>query len=132
MEEYGEAIEYDLLDRGYRLRWLGAPARDFNWRDLYVLVRGLGQGSALHKARHGEEEDAWTLSNHLLARQVENTDLLVWMKTEDASRRPARNRPKPIYRPGVEDDSKKSIGNDKLPVDEMLAFLGKDYAALMA
>lgn len=131
IEEHSEAIEFDLLERKYRLRWLDDPAgNDFNWRDLWVLVRHLGPDSALHIAMHGRQESEWTLANHLLAMTVENTSLLVWMKTKDAQRDHPMNRPKPIFRPGVEDDSKKTIGGDTLVIEDMIAFLGPGYESL--
>lgn len=130
--EHGEAIEFDLLGLGYRLRWLDNPTQDFNWRDLWVLVRHLGPQSALHVAVHGREESEWTLANHLLALIVDNTALNVWMKTEGAQKKPAKGRPKPVPRPGVEDDSKRTIAGEVLPAEEMLDWLGDDYAALTA
>lgn len=132
IDEHDEAIEFDLLSLGYRLRWLDSPARDFNWRDLWVLVRNLGPDSATHVAVNGREESEWTLANHLLAMIAENTSLAIWMKTADAQKKPPRNRPKPIFRPGVEDDSKQKIGKDTLPAADMISWLGEGYAALAA
>lgn len=132
VEEHDEAIEFDLLRLGYRLRWLDSPTQDFTWRDLWVLVRNFGPDSATHVAVNGREESEWTLANHLLAMIAENTSLAIWMKTADAQKKPPKNRPKPIYRPGVEDDSKKQVGGDVLPMAEMLEFLGPSYAALAA
>lgn len=132
IDERGEAIEFDLLKHGYRLRWLDDPTgRDFNWRDLWVLVRNFGPETATHVAVNGREESEWTLANHLLAMIAENTSLAIWMKTADAQKKPPKNRPKPIYRPGVVDDSKQTIGKDKLELTAMIEFLGPEYAALM-
>lgn len=132
LEEHSEAIEFDLLSLGYRLRWLDSPAQDFNWRDLWVLVRNFGPSTATHVAVNGREESEWTLANHLLAMIAENTSLNIWMKTADAQKKPPKNRPKPIYRPGVEDDSTKTIGGDTLEMAAMIDFLGPDYAILAA
>lgn len=132
LEEHSEAIEFDLLSLGYRLRWLDSPAQDFNWRDLWVLVRNFGPDTATHVAVNGREDSEWTLANHLLAMIAENTSLAIWMKTADAQKKPPRNRPKPIFRPGVEDDSKQKIGKDTLPAADMISWLGPGYAALAA
>lgn len=79
---------------------------------------------------NGREESEWTLANHLLAMIAENTSLNIWMKTQDAQRKPPKNRPKPIFRPGVIDDSKQQIGGDTLSIEDMLQFLGPEYASL--
>jgi hypothetical protein len=77
---------------------------------------------------HGVEQSEWSLTNHLLAGLADSAAWLVWSKTEDATKK--RNRPKPIPRPGVEDDSKKQIGSGSLPIDEMKMWLGGDFASL--
>lgn len=97
-----------------------------------MLVRHFGPETATHVAVNGREESEWTLANHLLAMIAENTSLAIWMKTQDAQRKPPKNRPKPIFRPGVEDDSKKTIGGDTLPMADMIEFLGPEYAMLSA
>lgn len=122
IEEHSEALEYELIVHGLRLRWLGSEG--FNWRDLLVVVRHSPEQSALFRAVHGVEESEWSLTNHLLAGLADSAAWLVWSKTEDASKK--RNRPKPIPRPGVEDDSKKKIGRSVLPASEMLDWLGWD------
>lgn len=132
LDEHGEAVEYDLLGKGFRLRWLDDPRKDFNWRDLLVIVSRSRQGSEVFRSLHGDDEAEWSLTNHLLAMNVENTAMSLWMETQDAQRKPPRNRPKPIYRPGVEDDSKQTIGGDKLEIADMLDFLGDDYVTLAA
>ena len=76
----------------------------------------------------GPEESPWTLGNHLLADVADTLHLLWWAKTEDAARR--RNRPKPIPRPGITDDSKKQIGAGSLPVEAMREWLGGDFVNL--
>ena len=131
LEEHGEAIEADLLREGYRLRWLDSPAQDFNWRDLFVLVKTTTRDSMLFRSMHGDDEAEWGLTEQLLAMSVDTQNVMVWMKTKDAQRNPPKNRPKPIPRPGVEPERDK-IGGDKLPVAEMMDWLGEDYAVLVA
>lgn len=95
-----------------------------------MLVRNFGPETATHVAVNGREESEWTLANHLLALIAENTSLAIWMKTADAQKKPPKNRPKPIYRPGVEDNSTKTIGGDTLVIEDMIAFLGPGYESL--
>ena len=122
IEEHSEALEYELITHGLRLRWLGS--KRLNWRDLLVIVRHSPESSALFRSVHGVEESEWSLTNHLLAGLADSAAWLVWSKTEDASKK--RNRPKPIPRPGVTDDSKKKIGSSVLPANEMMDWLGWD------
>lgn len=86
----------------------------------------------MFRAINGVEEDEWGLAEQLLAQVADINSLALWLKSQDAQRKPPRNRPKPIPRPGIEDDSKQTIGGDKLPVADMLEFLGPDYAVLVA
>lgn len=95
-----------------------------SWRDLLVIVKNLPQSSALHKSVHGVEESAWTISDYLLAQIADTAAWLAWTKTKDAEKN--RNQPKPIPRPGVEDESKKKIGGSTLPIGEMMDWLGWD------
>ena len=126
IEEHSEAVEYELITHGLRLRWLGSEG--FNWRDLLVLVKHSPESSALFRSVHGAEQSEWTLTNHLLAAVADSAAWLVWSKTEDASRK--RNRPKPIQRPGITDDSKKQIGSGTLEIEAMKNWLGGDFVNL--
>lgn len=94
------------------------------WGDLLAIVRHLPESSALQRAVNGPDAAEWSVTNHLLANVADSAAWLVWSKTSDASRKPPRNQPKPIPRPGVEDTSKKQIGSDALPAAEMAAWLG--------
>jgi len=131
IDEYGEALEYDLLEMGYRLRWVYDGTNDFTWRDLWVIVRHLPRTSALQRAVQGDEAVEWTVSDYLLASIVDAQNWLVWSKTKDAQGRIPRNRPKPVRRPGDKDESEK-ISGDVLPAEEMCEFLGGDFLALVA
>lgn len=97
-------------------------SEDLTWRDLWVIVRNLPQSSALHKSIHGLEESLWTISDYLLAQIADTQAWLAWTKTKDGEK--GRNQPRPIPRPGVEDESKKRIGSGTLPASEMIEWLG--------
>lgn len=97
---------------------------DFTLRDLWVFVRNLTRGSALFRSLHGDEDTEWGITEHLLAVNADALNLLVWLKTADAEN--GRNQPRPIPRPGVEDDTK-SIGDTVMDFDEMYAWLDGDF-----
>ncbi|MFI5781102.1 DUF5361 domain-containing protein [Nocardia sp. NPDC051570] len=96
LEEHSEAIEYDLIGVGLRLRQLGTE--QLNWRDLKVVVTCSTLDSATNRARYPDEH-RWQLSPMLLADMADSLRWLMWAKTSDA--RYGRNRPDPIPRPGV-------------------------------
>lgn len=90
--------------------------------DLLAIVRYAPRGSAIARATLGEDVE-WSLTNQLLAAQVDLLAVLRWYKTEDGSR--GRNRPKPIPRPGIADETEtRQIGRDPVPLDELDEFLG--------
>lgn len=91
------------------------------------MVKNLPRRSAWFKSIHGEEESEWDLLEHLIAGLSDDVKWLAWTKTEDAAKKPPRNRPKLISRPGVVDDSKKRIGKGSLPADQMAVWLGGDF-----
>lgn len=126
IEEHSEALEYQLITHGLRLRWLGSER--LNWRDLLVIVKHSPESSALFRSVHGAEQAEWTLTNHLLAGMTDVLRWLQWAKTEDAARK--KNRPRPIPRPGIEDDSVKQIGRGSLAIEDMKNWLGGDFVNL--
>lgn len=106
---------------------MGTP--DFNWRDLYVILKTLPRETALHRAVYGEQDSAWTLEAHLLALIADAAQWLIWSKTRDGEK--GRNRPKRIPRPGVADDQEsRTLGGGALPADELEAWLDGDFRAL--
>lgn len=75
--EHGEAIEFDLLERHYRLDDLGTEA--LSWRDLFVLVRRWEKqpGTATAEAVHGER---WSVTDQLLAHVFDLLNLANWQR----------------------------------------------------
>lgn len=104
-----------------RLDWLGTI--DLSWRDLLVIVRRSPVSSALSQEVLGDAV-AWTVADHLLAQVVDNTNWLVWAKTEDGSK--GKNRPQRLRRPGDPDvpDEDVQYGSDPLSLEEMQEWLG--------
>lgn len=98
---------------------LGTAA--LTWHDLYVVVHHLPRTSALVRAIEGDDWQ-WDLPAQLAAAGVDALRILIWQQTADGSK--GRNQPKPIPRPGVDDEDDKTFGKDAVSIDEMNSFLG--------
>ena len=92
--KYEDALRVDLLRLGTSLEIC-----TIRWNDLYALFTASPPYTALHHAFN----ERWTLTDHLLATQLDRLNILVWTKTKDAHKKPPRNMPKRIPRPGVEE-----------------------------
>lgn len=91
-------LEADLIEIGLRLR--NCPTPEFNWRDLYVIVKTRGPHSNLYGAVFPDKA-GWDTANQLAAEAVDVLRWLQWAKSE-AAQDPG-TMPKPIPRPGVGD-----------------------------
>lgn len=112
-----------MIALGLRLRQLGTP--ELTWRDLFVICRQSPRTSALFRAL-APEEAPWGMAEHLLAEAVYALRIGNWMQTDDAAKRRSHTRPKPIPRPGVQDDTveRKTFGKgDAVPIDAMRSWL---------
>lgn len=119
IRQHKEAVEYHLISLGLRLAWLGTAA--LTWRDLLVIVKQAPAGSSIHRATGGEEAE-WGLTQQLLAALFDTQQLLVWMQSEDGSK--GRNRPRPLRRPGVEDEDTRH-GSTAVDIVDMAEWLAK-------
>jgi hypothetical protein len=72
------------------------------WNDLYAMFMASPPHTALHYARC----ERWDLKDHLLATALDRINILLWTKTKDAHKKPPRNFPKRIPRPGVDERPK--------------------------
>jgi hypothetical protein len=99
------------------LRQLGSEI--LTWRDLLVIVQHSERSSALFRAQHAESA-MWGLSDHLLAVIADAVIAGNWMQSKDGQKN--RNRPKPIPRPGVEQDKK--YGGKAESIDTIRDWLG--------
>ena len=91
IEGHEEAIEYDLITLGLRLRYLGSES--FTWRDLHVIVMNLPRNSALARSVDPRNE-LQSPEILMLAHVADMATLQVWAQTKDGEA--GRNRPKPI------------------------------------
>lgn len=119
IRQHKEAVEYHLISLGLRLAWLGTTA--LTWRDLLVIVKQAPAGSSIRRSTGGEEAE-WGLQEQLLAALFDSQQLLVWMQSEDGAK--GRNRPRPLPRPGVEDEGARH-GSAAVDIVDMAEWLAK-------
>lgn len=119
IDEHGEAIEYDLIGLGLRLRDCPSPA--FNWRDLLVLCRRWGRESELYQALHPEDDTTWGVSEYILAHIADSTVLRLWQAAGGKTR-----RPEPIPRPGDTREGAQHYGTAE-PVEDILSWLQDEF-----
>lgn len=133
-DEYGPAVEADLIREGLRLRWLTEGCDRLSWRDLQVHINSCARdrGSRLFEAINPHLVD-YTPDTELLAAILHALQGANWQRGGGTG--PA---PKPLERPKRPtsssqhsaagevpdvDDSGSYVG-EALPVDEMAAWLG--------
>ena len=111
--EHSEALEFDLIKLGLRLR--DAGSLEFNWRDLWVICRRLGRDSELYKSMNPDDDTSWSVTDYLLAMVADNTAFRLYQAAGGKGK-----KPKPVPRPG----DVKRYGGDALPVADMQEWLG--------
>ena len=126
IDEHQEAVEYDLIAHGVRLRQLGTEA--LSWRDLKIIIELQPHGKSAVARAKDPDEAAWGLSEHLLAVIADTSRARVWQEGSGK----AKDKPKPIPRPGIETTEKTTYRYDVLPVSDMADFLGDDFTALLS
>lgn len=120
IEEHREAVAFDLIQLGLRLRDFPSPGLTYG--DMAIIVRQSPQGSSIARSVDPEASQ-WGLTDQLLALVGDYLAWIAWSKTADGEKN--RNRPKPIPRPGVETDADtRKFGSDPVPIDELEDFLG--------
>ena len=118
MNEHREALEYDLLtETGHSIEDVGDS---LSWESLHSFIVKSKATSALARDINPEVADWSTVkqTNIILA---DIYDLLAVMNANLvglASRKPAK-KPKRYKRPGMNDEDRKVIGKDALPVEEL-------------
>ena len=119
IRDHAEALEFDLIKLGLRLRDAGSLA--FNWRDLMVICRRLGRDSELYREMNPGDDVSWSVDTYLLAQLVDNSAWQIYQANHGKG-----TKPKPVPRPNSDDH--KVVKYDTLPVDEMRDWLGVDWA----
>jgi hypothetical protein len=114
LEEYGEAVEWDIPHYWPGRSLLELYRGEMSWRELRVFLKWLPPESATSRAVRGSspDEDAWTLDRQLLATIAdavrENTFTAVRLHG-DPKRTSRLKPPDPIPRPGVEAAKKSNV-----------------------
>ena len=98
---------------------------DYSVTHAGALIKCLPRESALYRAMNPDHE--WTLETMLSAAEVDALRVLVWSKSKDASRKPPRNMPKPIPRPGVSGYGQEPVAKE---VDEVKRLLSLPRAPM--
>lgn len=119
--QHPEAVEYDLIRLGRRLR--DVPSLEFDWRDLFVLVTQAQQGTATFSAFVPDWQHTHDVE---LLRSVDYyTRVGVWFQTRDGQR--GRNRPEPYKLPwDPEPERDTAFDADILPRHELDRIIGWD------
>lgn len=109
IDEHYEAIEADLLDRGWRLAEVG---RGLSWRDLLIMVRRFQRDpeTATARAMHGEH---WSVTDQLLAVIADLLQVGNWQRAGKKS----APKPKPIQRPW-ERPKNHRLGSKPIPISK--------------
>jgi hypothetical protein len=125
IDKHSEALEADLIDKGLRLR--DCPSPQFNWRDLWVLVRYSGRNSNIVGASNPDLA-GWDKQSMLQAQACDALNWLVWAQTEDAAK--GNDPPDLIVRPGVKPKEIRPGSKTKpRPISEIRQLAGLDPSA---
>lgn len=116
--KYEAALRVDLLNAGLRF-----DRPQCTWRDLHAMFTAAPPGTAMYHAVN----EGWSRNDHLAATVADGVNTLLWTKTKDAQRKPPRNRPEPIKRPGVQPRAEKVAPGGKQAVVMSMG----DFAARM-
>lgn len=114
LEEYGEALEWDVARYWPGRSLLELYRGEMSWRELRVFLKGLPADSLTARTVRGStpEEDQWTLDRQLAASMVdairENTFATVKLGGDPKKTRRLRP-PDPIPRPGVHTPQSKNV-----------------------
>lgn len=114
---YPDELRSDLSRfHGLNLDGLGS---DYSIAHAGALIKCLPAESSVARAIDPDSE--WTLDRMLTASGVDALRWLVWAKSKDASKKPPRNMPKPIMRPGVKGYGEQAVSRDVDEVKRLLA-----------
>lgn len=116
--EHREAIEYELLDRGYGYEDIGT--RNLSWGDLRTLVQRWQHlpGNAFAESLVGHA--VWSVEAQLIAGLIDVTSVSNYYLAKSAGARSPK-KPKPIPRPW--DAKPQTFGKGAIPFDEIDAWI---------
>lgn len=114
--ETREAIEFDLISLGLRLRNVGTDG--LSWQDVYTVLRQSPRSSAFFRSQNPEAHE-WGLPELLLAEVADAVRVSNWQRGEGKR----ADYPKPIPRPGVKPTAQ-TYGKEAIPISDMAEWLG--------
>jgi hypothetical protein len=107
-----------LLGLGLDLRLAGTPA--LSLRRLLLLAGQLQADPASAVFRTLNPDHAtWTPTVQLLAAVRNAVEIANWQRTEDATKRPAKNMPEPLYPPWVTPPGRERFGTARMTFAEV-------------
>lgn len=122
--EHWGAVQRDLVAKGLHFNGIGASrGLEIEFGEFASFVTYAPRASAIHEARCG----GWSRDEQLSARQLEAMEMLLWTKTEDATKpvELQEYRPIPIMWPGRALPEPATADDDKkLTVDSYLRLVG--------
>ena len=104
MIAYPVAVEGGLINRGLRIRDLGSER--CTWSDLRAVLYTAPPGSVIASCLG----TPWSTSDYILANVVDLLNAANWQRGGDKN----KPRPKPVKRPGENDDSVRVFGADPI------------------
>lgn len=117
MDEHREAVNYDLIRVGYTVEDIGGA---LSWGALNDFIKKSGPESALVSEIYPEQAKWASIvkTNEILA---DLYDLIAYLRSELVYGLSGKKSKKPVLykRPGREDDKKRHIGRNALPVSEL-------------
>lgn len=116
IDEHGEALTYDLMTRThYTIDDIGGA---LSWRSLYSFIKFLGTDSAL--ARDLDKSTGWETTIKTNAILADIYDLLQVINANLVKVGGGKTKKiNPYPRPGRDEDKKRKIGKDAVPVTDL-------------
>ena len=116
IDEHGEALTYDLMTRThYTIDDIGGA---LSWRSLYSFIKFLGTDSAL--ARDLDKSTGWETTIKTNAILADIYDLLHVINAHLVKVGGGKTKKiNPYPRPGGDEDKKRKIGKDAVPVTDL-------------
>lgn len=108
--------------RCYGLVWVGWRVPGVGLRETADLAVYLPAESATKRALGG----GWTLAEQLAALNADRLAVLIWQKTADGQK--GRAQPKPLPRPGFEDESSSRVGTARMSLRQARRWLARRRA----
>lgn len=110
LEKHREAIDYDLLVRGFHSEDLGTAR--LSWYDLHVLIKRWLKtaDTATSDAVNGQ---VWSIDAQIMAMAVDVLQIANWQR---AGKKTAP-RPKPLPRPWLKPKGQQ-LGRDPIPISQ--------------